>query len=164
MQPLFLLLAVLTLLPTSLAFPLSASNLLRRACDAACVTTTDNLLLHTPMATFQADRAAESPAWLIWTSDGCSESPDKPQGFNFLPSCQRHDFGYRNYKEEGRFTEPNRKIIDDNLKADLYDVCKEYKGLSSFKGVECRRIADLYHLAVREFGNSDIRIPQIPGL
>ena len=161
MQPLLLLLAVL---PASLAFPLSIPNIVRRDCDADCVSTTDNLLLHTTMDQFQAARAAESPAYLVWTSDGCSESPDKPSGYNFLPSCQRHDFGYRNYKQQDRFTEPNRKVIDDNFKPDLYNLCKGYHGLSSWKGVECRGIADLYYAAAREFGNSQFHIPHIPGV
>ena len=150
----FLLLAHLTLLPTSLAFPLSVPQLFRRVCDATCLTTTDNLLLHTSMDAFQVARAAKSPAYLIWTSDGCSDSPDKPLDYNFLPSCQRHDFGYRNYKNQARFTEPNRKIIDDNFKADLYNECSKYRGLSSLKGVECRGLADIYYDAVREFGDN----------
>lgn len=149
----FLLLALLTLLPTPLAFPLSVPNLFRRACDATCLATTDNLLLHTPMPAFQTARNAKNPAYLDWTSDGCTDSPDKPLGYNFLPSCQRHDFGYRNYKAQGRFTEPNRKIIDDNLKADLYNECSKYKGLQALKGVECRGLADVYYDAVREFGD-----------
>ena len=151
---LFLLLALLTLHPTSPANPLSVPKLFRRACDATCLTTTDNLLLHTSMDAFQAARAAKSPAYLIWISDGCTDSPDKPLGYNFLPSCQRHDFGYRNYKDQARFTEPSRKIIDDNLKADLYNECSKYRGLSSLKGVECRGLADIYYGAVRKFGGN----------
>lgn len=164
MQALFFLLALLTLLPTPLASPLSVPHIFRRACGATCVAKTDTLLLHTSMDAFQAAKAAKSPAYLVWTDDGCSKSPDKPDGYNFLPSCQRHDFGYRNYKKQARLTEPNRKVIDDNLKTDLYHECKRYHGLSSWKGVECRRIADIYHAAVRKFGNSKFHIPHIPGL
>lgn len=147
MQAFFFL--ALTLLPTPLAFPLSVPHLFRRACDAACLTTTDNLLLHTPMSAFQTARAAKSPAYLDWTSDGCSDSPDKPLGYNFLPSCQRHDFGYRNYKAQARFTEPNRKIIDDNFLKDLDNECSKY---SDLKRAECRGLADVYYDAVRKFG------------
>lgn len=45
-----------------------------------------------------------------------------------------------------------KKRIDDNFKNDLYDVCKKFSGLQSFKGVECRRIADIYVAFVRKFG------------
>lgn len=130
-------------------------------CSPPCQT--DGLLFHTPIASFLSSKAAQSPAGLIWTDDGCSKSPDKPDGYNFLPGCQRHDFGYRNYKDQGRFTEDNRGKIDGNLKTDLYNECNKYSGLSSWKGVECRRIADLYYAAVRNFGNADVHIPHVPG-
>ncbi|KAI9873704.1 MAG: hypothetical protein M1830_010703 [Pleopsidium flavum] len=124
----------------------------------------DTLLFHTSMSAFLAAKAALNPSYLVWTDDGCSKSPDRPEGFNFLDSCKRHDFGYRNYKVEGRFTEANRALIDKNLKNDLYHECDTYSGWQSYKGVECRRIADVYYEAVRAFGNSQAHIPAIPGL
>ncbi|MCJ1422181.1 hypothetical protein MMC29_000060 [Sticta canariensis] len=151
----FLLLALLALLQTSLAFPLSVPKLFRRACKGACLTATDDLLLHTSMEEFQAARAEKSPADLIWSSDGCTDSPDEPFGYNFLPGCQRHDFGYRNYRDQARLTSPNRKVIDDNLKADLYEECSQYRGLFLLKGIQCRGLADIYYGAVREFGDND---------
>lgn len=114
--------------------------------------TTDTLLFSSSISTFLSAKARRSPSTLNWTDDGCSNSPDKPSGFNFLPSCQRHDFGYRNYKAQARFTDSNRKRIDDNFKNDLYNECNKYTGLESFKGVACRRIADTYYVAVRTFG------------
>ncbi|MCJ1471238.1 hypothetical protein MMC07_009886, partial [Pseudocyphellaria aurata] len=146
MRAFSVLLALLTFLPMPLAFPLSLSSLFRRACDATCLTTTDILLFHTPMATFQARRAARDPPYLDWNSDGCTDAPDKPLGYNFLPSCQRHDFGYRNYKAQARFTEPNRKLIDDNFLKDLDNECGKY---SALKAAECRGLADIYYDAVR---------------
>ncbi|GAA3642778.1 hypothetical protein GCM10022267_31750 [Lentzea roselyniae] len=83
---------------------------------------------------------------LDWSSDGCSYSPDNPFGFKFLPTCHRHDFGYRNYKRQGRFSEANRLRIDNNFKSDMYKQCGS--------NWTCRRTADLYYAAVREFGGS----------
>ncbi|MFH8615019.1 phospholipase A2 [Streptomyces sp. NPDC017979] len=35
-----------------------------------------------------------------WTNDGCnSPAVDAPAGFDFKGACNRHDFGYRNYRE-----------------------------------------------------------------
>jgi hypothetical protein len=105
------------------------------------------------MGTFQKARKAKKYRHILdWSSDGCSNSPDRPSGFNFLPSCQRHDFGYRNYKRLGLFNESIRKEIDDNLKKDLYKYCSRFSGWSSWKGVACRRIADTYYIAVRSGG------------
>jgi hypothetical protein len=83
---------------------------------------------------------------LDWSDDGCSYSPDNPFGFKFLPACKRHDFGYRNYKRQSRFTEANRLRIDNNFKADMYNQCAG--------NWICNRTADLYYKAVREFGGS----------
>jgi len=113
---------------------------------------TDDLLFHTSMSAFQKARKAQSPT-CDWKSDNCSDSPDKPDGYNFIPSCQRHDFGYQNMRKQKRLTTANRKKIDDNFKKDLYKECSQYSGLSSWKGVECRRIADIYYKAVRACGD-----------
>jgi hypothetical protein len=106
---------------------------------------TDQYLYSTSLADFQTIRAAAPHAdQLDWTSDGCSVSPDKPLGYNFLPACYRHDFGYGNYKKQNRFTEPNRKRIDDNFKADMYTICHGRAG--------CKVVANIYYGAVRAFG------------
>ena len=85
------------------------------------------------------------------SDDGCSCSPDELGDFDFLPSCKRHDFGYRNSKDQGRFAQLKDKI-DDKLKRDMYDVCDKFSGLESYRGVVCRRIADAYHIGVQQFG------------
>ena len=36
----------------------------------------------------------------------------------FVAGCQRHDFGYRNFKAQDRFTDENKLAIDDNFKAE----------------------------------------------
>ncbi|CCX34254.1 Similar to hypothetical protein AATC3_15739 [Amycolatopsis sp. ATCC 39116]; acc. no. ZP_10051306 [Pyronema omphalodes CBS 100304] len=89
---------------------------------------------------------------LDWSDDGCSNSPDNPLDFDFMPSCQRHDFGYRNYKKQGRFDEANRKKLDDNFLADLKIMCELEAG---FRLMNCIKIAKTYHKMVRNFGHVD---------
>lgn len=114
------------------------------------MTSTDKFLFGITMPAFLAAKAAKKPTSLDWTDDGCSHSPDFPGGFNFLNSCMRHDFGYGNYKTQGRFTEVNRERIDNNFLADLKRECDR---LSFFPGLACKATAEVYHTAVRSFGN-----------
>jgi hypothetical protein len=108
-------------------------------------TTTDTYLFTQSLNTFQNTRAARPYAsQLDWSSDGCSNSPDNPFGFNFIKACYRHDFGYRNYKKQGRFNETTRLSIDNNFKKDLYTICAG--------NWACNRTADVYYAAVRTFG------------
>jgi len=109
----------------------------------------DNLLFSLSMAQFQSHRNAKNPSGLIWTSDGCTDSPDYPFGYNFHDSCQRHDFGYRNYRKERRCASANRKKIDGNLKNDLYRECNKKSG---FAKIHCTAIANEYYIFVRGFG------------
>ncbi|GAA2835216.1 MULTISPECIES: phospholipase [Crossiella] len=81
---------------------------------------------------------------LDWSSDACSWSPDKPVGFNFTPACHRHDFGYRNFKKQGRWNADAKARVDNKFKSDLYGICKG--------NWACNRIADLYYAAVRRWG------------
>ncbi|QFZ22613.1 phospholipase [Saccharothrix syringae] len=124
---------------------LAGSGVGHATVDAPAVT--DEYLFRTALAEFTAIRAQAPYAdQLDWSSDGCSWSPDNPFGFKFLPACHRHDFGYRNYKRQGRFDESTRLAIDNNFKADLYFQCAG--------NWACNRTADLYYAAVREFGAS----------
>ena len=80
-----------------------------------------------------AAKTAGNPNCFDWNDDGCSCSPDDLGEFDFLASCKRHDFGYRNGKKLGLW--PGRKErVDDNLKRDLYDVCDKFSGWESYKG------------------------------
>ena len=108
---------------------------------------TDKYLFEISLPAFVDVRAEQPHAdQLDWSSDSCSWSPDKPLGYDFSSSCDRHDFGYRNYKRQTRFTEDNRKKIDDNFKADMYSGCGDDDG--------CRGAANVYYWAVRQFGGS----------
>lgn len=110
------------------------------------VATTDRLLFSETLSTFVATRAAaDRPTDVDWSSDGCSNSPDSPFGYDFTKACWRHDFGYRNYKAQNRFTEDARLRIDNNFRSDMYALC----GSRSL----CRWTADIYYKAVREFGS-----------
>ncbi|WP_345408228.1 phospholipase [Nonomuraea salmonea] len=98
---------------------------------------TDMWLYEISMSAFQKLRVERPYAGqgIDWSSDACSKSPDRPSGFNFKPSCQRHDFGYRNYKKQNRFTEDNRHRIDKKFRRDMYDVCDKFDGWQSAAGV-----------------------------
>ncbi|KAH0615354.1 uncharacterized protein H6S33_000990 [Morchella sextelata] len=119
------------------------------AVTASDVSATNTFLFSVTLPVFLAAKAVGVPTTLDWTDDGCSYSPDYPAGFNFLSSCKRHDFGYRNFKAQSRFTEANRLLIDDNLKKDLYNECGTYGWVQR---EICEGIADVYYEAVRAFG------------
>ncbi len=58
---------------------------------------------------------------LDWTTDGCSAPIVGSEGrsFNFRTACDRHDFGYRNFKALGLFDTSTRTLIDDQLHRDM---------------------------------------------
>ncbi|KAJ4077365.1 hypothetical protein NW760_015066 [Fusarium oxysporum] len=130
------------------------SQLQNRATTCTPVAT-DNLIFNVSIDTFLKARNAKNPSTCNWSSDNCSHSPNKPAGYNFIASCQRHDFGYRNTKSQRRFTQAMKKRIDDNFKKDLYKYCAQFSGWNSWKGVECRRYADIYVVFVRQFGKRE---------
>ncbi|WP_066931286.1 phospholipase [Streptomyces sp. NBRC 110611] len=103
------------------------------------------------MGDFQAARKARvwAKKGIDWSSDGCSWAPDKPYGFNFLPSCQRHDFGYRNLKKQQAFNEARKKRVDAIFAKDMYAVCDKY---SNPKRGFCKTQASYYYAAVRKAG------------
>ncbi|MCR3718536.1 MULTISPECIES: phospholipase [Prauserella salsuginis group] len=116
-----------------------------QAMDAPAIT--DQYLFDTSLSQFGAIRAQQPyPDQLDWSSDACSWSPDRPLGYDFTPACHRHDFGYRNYKRQGRFTEAARLRIDDNFYTDMRHQC----GSAS----ACNAAAWTYYQAVRQFGAS----------
>ncbi|KAK7731787.1 hypothetical protein SLS53_008608 [Cytospora paraplurivora] len=79
---------------------------------------TDELLFDTPLDGFTARRNNRDPKDLIWDSDGCTHAPDNPMGFPFEPACQRHDFGYRNYRAQNRLDKTAQKEINKQFKAE----------------------------------------------
>ncbi|WP_407566048.1 phospholipase [Streptomyces sp. 184] len=99
-------------------------------------------------ASAESNRGAWSAYAFNWSTDYCSSSPDNPFGFPFEKSCQRHDFGYRNYKEIGAF-DANKSRIDSAFYEDLKRVCNRYSGATK---TSCNSTAWVYYQAVRAFG------------
>ncbi|MDI2132257.1 phospholipase [Yinghuangia seranimata] len=95
------------------------------AADAADpVAAVDRLMFSDSLSAFVGARAAaDRPANLDWSSDGCTGVPDAPFGYDFTTACWRHDFGYRNFKDQGRFTEDARGDIDDVFRKDMHHLC-----------------------------------------
>ncbi|UNI21225.1 hypothetical protein JDV02_007235 [Purpureocillium takamizusanense] len=113
---------------------------------------TDMLVLHTSMDDFQRTRQSADRIDCNWHTDNCTKSPDRPVGFDFLPSCQRHDFGYHNTKAQGRFADMKDKI-DDNFKRDLYEYCDRNRyEWKRAKYTECKVLAKTYYEAVHKWG------------
>lgn len=138
------------------------------SCDIICQT--DSILFDYSLAEFLIARSSSSTnttntkqlAYLDWSSDGCTTAPDFPKGYNFQDSCYRHDFGYRNYRNQARLhLADNRKRIDKKLKRDCNDECTTHylNGAEEMvlKWLECRRIAQLYYVAVRLFGKGQAK-------
>jgi hypothetical protein len=133
---------------------------------------TDPLIFSDTLAEFQAARnkacAGDLPdceshgdthgAHLDWSSDGCSlplpvkKYGQNPFGWPYRQACERHDFGYRNYREQGRCTNsPNggtRIQLDQVFLADLRGICANVKAKK-----RCNALALVYYHAVRKFGN-----------
>lgn len=121
----------------------------------------ENMMFGVSMNTFQKARRAKIPSKCIWSTDNCTSSPDRPFGFNFKPSCQRHDFGYHNLRKLRRLNKKMRKRVDVAFKQDLYDYCSTMDK----RAYDCSTMADLYYVAVRIFGGKiqDIRDARISG-
>jgi hypothetical protein len=155
----FTLLTILSLASLALSSPTLTPR------QSSLETTTDAYVFSISIAQFISNRNSKNPAELDWDSDGCSSSPDNPFGFdctspfpslsiytfNFdvivLDSCYRHDFGYRNFKAQGRFTDANKARIDSNFKNDMFNQCK-----SERFGDACEATATVYYEAVKAFG------------
>jgi hypothetical protein len=105
----FSILSTITILASSVAAAPTPPLVARETAAQA----TDRLLFTATLPTFLAARAAQNPSTLDWSSDGCSSSPDNPFGFNFENSCYRHDFGYRNFKAQSRFTDVSFPHLSD---------------------------------------------------
>jgi RHS repeat-associated protein len=87
-----------------------------------------------------------------WSSDGCSKpAPFQNKTFNnwqgrnttihIWQSCERHDFGYRNYEEQHRFTAYTKHLIDENFRTDFNKQCDT---IGSPGSNECHALAASY--------------------
>ncbi len=87
---------------------------------------------------------------LDWSTDYCSAPfvGNTGRSFNFRLPCQRHDFGYRNLKIIGAFTEQNRKRTDDRFLTDMKTTCAPRPATQKYN---CYLWADAFYGAVRVF-------------
>lgn len=115
------------------------------------------------IGTFVSTRSAPSPGPYDWSSDGCSTPlpvglGDTGRSYNFRAACQRHDFGYRNFRlldaagPHGQWwNETTRRRIDDQFLTDMLVSCAPRQWTQR---TSCRAWARVYHRAVRVAGNA----------
>lgn len=109
---------------------------------------TDQLIFRMKAEEFQARRTARiGEPGLIWNLDGCKGEADRPFGWDFKDACDRHDFAYKNYKAQGRFTSENKKRIDKVFQEDMFRQCKIEEGSQD----ACHLTASVYHRNARTF-------------
>ena len=114
------------------------------------------------IGTFVSTRAAPVPGPYDWASDGCSTPlpiglGDTGRSYNFRAACQRHDFGYRNFRlldaagAHGQWwNETTRRRIDDQFLTDMLVSCAPRPWTQR---TNCRAWARVYHRAVRVAGS-----------
>ncbi len=87
---------------------------------------------------------------LDYSDDDCSAPVVGSTGisFDFTRACERHDFGYRNYKRLGLFDEEKRSV-DRQFLQDMLDHCA---ARSVFQRGRCRRWAYVFFAGVAAFG------------
>lgn len=115
-----------SLAPAVLGLPAAGEPVGSLGTRQTAIQITDQYLFSITLPAFTARRNARDPPSLIWDSDGCSSSPDNPFGFPFTPACHRHDFGYRNYKSQQRFTAAGKLKIDNNFKTERVPPSPEH--------------------------------------
>jgi len=89
-------------------------------------------------------------ARLDFSTDGCSAPVVGSTGisFDFADACLRHDFGYRNYKDLGRFEEEKARV-DRQFYEDMKDHCATR---SIFLRAQCHSWAQRFYAGVVVFG------------
>ena len=150
---LFSYLSLTTPLPVPESIP--ASLLLNTRQSAAVptgidvVAETDTWLFSTSMSNFLSAMNAKTPPYLFWPSpsaNACTGMFDYPWDFDFKRSCQRHDFGYKNYRDQKRFCQSGREKIDSQFSRDLRSYCASRKW---WKRPLCYSTAEAYIAGVR---------------
>jgi hypothetical protein len=105
------------------------------------------------IATFTRQRSSLRRLYpsLDWTTDGCSAPIVGSEGrsFIFRSACNRHDFGYRNFKALGLFDTSTRTLIDEQLYRDMNRACDSQR--RTFK-VRCIAWSEIFYTMVRAAG------------
>ena len=88
---------------------------------------------------------------LDWTTDGCSAPIVGSEGrsFNFRTACDRHDFGYRNFKALGLFNTSIRTLIDEQFHRDMNRACDSQRRTLK---VRCIAWSEVFYTMVRAAG------------
>ena len=105
------------------------------------------------IATFTRQRSALRRQYptLDWSNDGCSAPIVGSEGrsFNFRSACDRHDFGYRNFKALGLFDTSTRTLIDEQLHRDMNTSCDSQRRTLK---VRCIAWSEIFYTMVRAAG------------
>jgi hypothetical protein len=115
------------------------------------------LMFRTSLASFvAASHSTMRDHRLDWSTDGCSAPIVGSTGrtFNFTHACQRHDFGYRNFKalQGGKWWTPTlRHRIDQVFLSDMYRHCATRSRTTRHM---CRTWAKTFYRAVRTYAGS----------
>ncbi|KAM0708665.1 hypothetical protein Q7P35_005317 [Cladosporium inversicolor] len=110
------------------------------------------LMFGSSMAEFQSARNAKSPSCFDWYYNKCTLSPDRPLGFNFIPPCQRHDFGDTNFSKKKQWNPVNKARTDWKFRTDMWAVCDRLTGWKNvLKRATCMVVANKYADAVVVF-------------
>ncbi|KAK6831839.1 hypothetical protein RU639_002781 [Aspergillus parasiticus] len=143
---------LIALLPAALAIPLPTPNEGATSLSESqgLQSITDKLMFGLELPEFTARREANDPPQLDWYSDGCTGAPSNPLGFPFQRACERHDFGYQNYRIQGRFTKAAKAQVDLRFKEDLYHQCELGRAVRI-----CKKLARLYYRASGRHGGKD---------
>ncbi|KAL2274598.1 hypothetical protein FJTKL_03092 [Diaporthe vaccinii] len=94
------------------------------------------------------------PQTATQSSDGCTKAPDDIGTWDFLPACHRHDFGIRNYLEQGRLNKTTKRRIDDQFLKDLKHECNTH----TITRRACKRVAELYYDIVKRIDPDKDRV------
>jgi hypothetical protein len=71
------------------------------------------------------------------------------RSFNFRTACDRHDFGYRNFKALGLFDTSTRTLIDEQLHRDMNRACDSQRRTLK---VRCVAWSEIFYTMVRAAG------------
>ena len=96
--------------------PAPAGELDARQTAGNKVQWTDYNMWSVDLPLFLYNRGVKYPSSALdWSSDGCTGVANYPYNWPFVNAGYRHDFGYRNYKAQGRYTAANKLRIDNKF-------------------------------------------------
>jgi hypothetical protein len=146
-----MLVAVTSVLPAQL--PPIVANITQPQPVLSNVDAVRHIEFDLDIATFTRQRSSLRRLYptLDWTTDGCSAPVVGSEGrsFNFRSACNRHDFGYRNFKNLGLFDTSTRTLIDEQLYRDMNTYCDSQRRTLK---VRCIAWSEIFYTMVRAAG------------